>query len=52
MVSMSAASNVSGILTDTEKVAEIAHRHGALAIFDYASGGMLKFLTFSFGQNL
>lgn len=38
---MSAASNVTGILTDTDTVAEMAHEYGALAVFDYASGGKL-----------
>lgn len=39
VVSMSAASNVTGIVTDTNAVARIAHQHGALAVFDYAAGG-------------
>ncbi|CAM5721103.1 hypothetical protein SALBM135S_06358 [Streptomyces alboniger] len=33
---MSAASNVTGILTDTEAVASLLHRHGALSLWDYA----------------
>eukprot|EP00112_Aurelia_sp_Birch-Aquarium-sp1_P009486 Seg208.7 transcript_id=Seg208.7/GoldUCD/mRNA.D3Y31 product=tRNA-cytidine protein_id=Seg208.7/GoldUCD/D3Y31 len=33
----SAASNVTGILTDTDAVAACLHRHGALAFFDYAT---------------
>ncbi|MGV8967557.1 MAG: aminotransferase class V-fold PLP-dependent enzyme [Cellulomonas sp.] len=33
----SAASNVTGILTDTAAVATLLHRHGALAFFDYAA---------------
>jgi selenocysteine lyase/cysteine desulfurase len=37
--SFSAASNVTGILTDTDAVAELLHRHGALACFDYAAAG-------------
>jgi selenocysteine lyase/cysteine desulfurase len=38
---MSAASNVTGILTDTDTIAEMAHGYGELMVFDYASGGML-----------
>ncbi|RSH79753.1 uncharacterized protein EHS24_009409 [Apiotrichum porosum] len=37
--SFSAASNVTGIMSDTDKIADILHRHGALAFFDYAAGG-------------
>ncbi|RYV50438.1 aminotransferase class V-fold PLP-dependent enzyme [Pengzhenrongella frigida] len=33
----SAASNVTGILTDTAAVAALLHRHGALAFFDFAA---------------
>jgi selenocysteine lyase/cysteine desulfurase len=33
----SAASNVTGALTDTNEVTRICHRHGALAVWDYAS---------------
>ncbi|KAK3096035.1 hypothetical protein FSP39_022229 [Pinctada imbricata] len=39
IVSISAASNVTGIITDTEEVARLAHKHGALVVFDYAAGG-------------
>ncbi len=35
--SFSAASNVSGILTDVPAVARLLHRHGALAFFDYSA---------------
>jgi selenocysteine lyase/cysteine desulfurase len=35
--SFSAASNVTGILTDTHAVTRILHRHGALAFFDFAA---------------
>eukprot|EP00755_Sulcionema_specki_P011152 Sspe_Gene.48358::Locus_25112_Transcript_1_1_Confidence_1.000_Length_1793::g.48358::m.48358 len=38
IVSVSAASNVTGIVTDVRRVAEVAHRHGAFACFDYACG--------------
>ena len=37
--SFSAASNVTGILTDTAAVAAVLHRHGALAFFDHAAAG-------------
>jgi selenocysteine lyase/cysteine desulfurase len=37
--SFSAASNVTGILTDTDAVAALLHRYGALACFDYAAAG-------------
>ena len=35
----SAASNVTGITTDTDKVTGLLKRHGALAVWDYAGGG-------------
>ena len=35
--SFSAASNVTGILTDTEAVAAVLHAHGALSFWDYAA---------------
>lgn len=37
--SFSAASNVTGVLTNVVAVAEILHRHGAYACFDYAAAG-------------
>src|SRR4051794_31707822 len=37
--SFSAASNVTGILTDAERTSAVLHRHGALACWDYASAG-------------
>ncbi|MEX0303908.1 MAG: aminotransferase class V-fold PLP-dependent enzyme [Leisingera sp.] len=37
--SFSAASNVTGILTDPDPVSRLLHEHGALAIWDYAGGG-------------
>lgn len=36
--SFSAASNVSGIITDVYEVARVLHRHGALAFFDFSAG--------------
>lgn len=35
----SAASNVTGVFSDVGAIAEVLHRHGALACFDYAAGG-------------
>ncbi len=35
--SFSAASNVTGILTDVHRVAKILHTHGAIACFDFAA---------------
>lgn len=35
----SAASNVTGVLTDVHAVARVCHEHGALAVFDYAAAG-------------
>ncbi|MEV4701734.1 aminotransferase class V-fold PLP-dependent enzyme [Actinoplanes sp. NPDC049316] len=37
--SFSAASNVTGILSDTEAVAALLHAHGALSFWDYAAAG-------------
>jgi selenocysteine lyase/cysteine desulfurase len=37
--SFSAASNVTGIVTDVEQVAIVLHRHGALSCWDYAAAG-------------
>jgi selenocysteine lyase/cysteine desulfurase len=37
--SFSAASNVTGILTDTGAVASLLHAHGALSFWDYAAAG-------------
>ena len=37
--SFSAASNVTGILSDVETIARTLHREGALALFDYAAAG-------------
>eukprot|EP00466_Bigelowiella_natans_P003473 jgi/Bigna1/38112/e_gw1.23.139.1 len=35
----SAASNVTGILTDTRKVTELLHKYGTLSFWDYATAG-------------
>jgi selenocysteine lyase/cysteine desulfurase len=37
--SFSAASNVTGILSDTDRIAGLLHRHGALSLWDYAAAG-------------
>jgi selenocysteine lyase/cysteine desulfurase len=37
--SFSAASNVTGIMTDVDAVATMLHRHGALSFWDYAAAG-------------
>ncbi len=37
--SFSAASNVTGIITDTHTVTEVLHEHGALAFWDFAAAG-------------
>src|SRR5579859_5845492 len=37
--SFSAASNVTGILTDTDAVTALLHAHGALSFWDYAAAG-------------
>lgn len=37
--SFSAASNVTGLLTDTRTLARLLHQHGAFAFFDFAASG-------------
>ncbi|MET0492754.1 MAG: aminotransferase class V-fold PLP-dependent enzyme, partial [Actinoplanes sp.] len=37
--SFSAASNVTGILTETSAIARLLHEHGALSLWDYAAAG-------------
>ncbi|MEI2732948.1 MAG: aminotransferase class V-fold PLP-dependent enzyme [Dermatophilaceae bacterium] len=37
--SFSAASNVTGIVTDVSAVATVLHDHGALSFWDYAAAG-------------
>ncbi len=37
--SFSAASNVTGVLTDTDGIAALLHGHGALSFWDYAAAG-------------
>ena len=35
--SFSAASNVTGIVTDTDRISSLLHEHGALAFWDFAA---------------
>ena len=37
--SFSAASNVTGIVSDTRRISALLHRHGALSFWDYAAAG-------------
>ena len=37
--SFSAGSNVTGVLAPVHEIARVLHRHGALALFDYAAAG-------------
>lgn len=37
--SFSAASNVTGIVSDTDTITEVLHEHGALAFWDFAAAG-------------
>ncbi len=37
--SFSAASNVTGVLSDTDRIATLLHKHGALSFWDYAAAG-------------
>lgn len=37
--SFSAASNVTGVLSDTDRIATLLHEHGALSFWDYAAAG-------------
>lgn len=46
--SFSAASNVTGIITDPDPVTRLLKRHGALSVWDYAGGG--PYLPMSMGQ--
>lgn len=38
MGTFSAASNITGKISDVDRIAAILHKHGALAFFDYATG--------------
>ncbi|CAN5658029.1 aminotransferase class V-fold PLP-dependent enzyme [soil metagenome] len=37
--SFSAASNVTGVLSDTDRISTLLHEHGALSFWDYAAAG-------------
>ena len=37
--SFSAASNVTGIVSDTNRISRLLHQHGALAVWDFAAAG-------------
>ena len=39
IASFSAASNVTGIMTDTDAISALLHEHGALSFWDYAAAG-------------
>lgn len=49
--SFSAASNVTGLLTDTRTVARILHAHGAYAFFDFAASAPYVQIDMKVGQN-
>ena len=44
--SFSAASNITGILSDTEAIATLLHRYGAYAFFDFATAGKNTYTLF------
>ncbi len=48
--SFSAASNVTGIMTDIEAVASLLHQHGALAFWDYAASAPYVGIDASLGH--
>jgi selenocysteine lyase/cysteine desulfurase len=48
--SFSAASNVTGALTDTRTVARLLHAHGALALFDFAAAAPHVEIDMRLGQ--
>ncbi|WP_425146380.1 aminotransferase class V-fold PLP-dependent enzyme [Deinococcus sp.] len=48
--SFSAASNVTGLLTDTRSVARLLHAHGALAFFDFAASAPYAHIDMKPGQ--
>ena len=43
--SFSAASNVTGIVSDTRAIAALLHRHGALSFWDFAAAGPMSIWT-------
>jgi selenocysteine lyase/cysteine desulfurase len=48
--SFSAASNVTGVLTDTRAIARLLHEHGALAFFDFAAAAPHVEIDMRIGQ--
>jgi selenocysteine lyase/cysteine desulfurase len=46
--SFSAASNVTGIVSDTRRISALLHRHGALSFWDYAAAG--PYVTIDMGS--
>ena len=49
---MSAASNVTGIVTDTDTVSAMAHKYGAVVFWDYAAGGTHLFIRLNYLSTL
>jgi len=39
---LNAASNITGVLTDTDAISTLLHRYGALAFWDYATAGRVN----------
>ena len=50
--SFSAASNVTGIITDPDPVTRLLKRHGALSVWDYAGGGPYLPMDMQCGTNV
>ena len=50
--SFSAASNVSGIISDTDAITKLLKQHGALAFWDYAGGGPYLKIDMNPGEGL
>jgi selenocysteine lyase/cysteine desulfurase len=50
--SFSAASNVTGIVTDTGRIARLLHEHGALSVWDYAASAPYVAIDMSGGGDL
>jgi selenocysteine lyase/cysteine desulfurase len=48
--SFSAASNVTGIASDTRAVTRVLHRHGALSFWDYAAAGPYVAIEMNLGE--
>jgi selenocysteine lyase/cysteine desulfurase len=49
--SFSAASNVTGVISDVDAISELLHRHGALACWDYAAAGPHLEISMRAGQH-